>query len=386
MDSKDLFRRDYYGALALYTAGGLFWAFLPYFIGLQMDAGGLSQTQAGSLGSGYLIGFTLASLSALWWAPRFNWRLVVLVASIVIIAALYLLQGTDSYSLSLLSVIIVGLMMGSFWAIYYRIFASSSNPDRNFAIGIIVSYTVLAVISYVIGSHVIPSSGLSGAAFVLGAAIALLGTIALLIPANLTEQETESNHSYRPPQPIALALIGILTTGLAFASVWAFAERIGVTAGLSPDTISPVIASNLLAAAAGSVLATLLGTRLGRRFSLYMGLSVMAAAMVMLFGATSAGIYAAGFIGLGLGIGFVMPYQMATLAALDNKGHFVVLIAAAQGLGSAAGPLLGGLAADIFGINALLTLALCTIVLSGIVFAMIKEHNAGGKSVGWQIP
>ncbi len=30
------------GAMALYTAGGLFWSFLPFFIGLQEEAASLS--------------------------------------------------------------------------------------------------------------------------------------------------------------------------------------------------------------------------------------------------------------------------------------------------------------------------------------------------------
>lgn len=363
------------GALALYTAGGLFWAFLPYFIGLQMDTGGLSQTQAGSLGSGYLLGFTLASVSALWWVPRFNWRVISIVASLIIILALHLLQDSDTYASSLLYVSIVGLMMGSFWAIYYRIFSRTSNPDRNFAIGIVVSYTALAVISYIIASYVIPENGLKGAAYVLAAIIALLGFVGLLIPAGLVEEETETNYSYRPPRSVVLALIGILTTGLAFACVWAFAERIGIAAGLTRDEISPVIASNLLASAGGSLLATLIGIRMGRRASLFIGLIVMSGAISLLFGTTSVGLYTASFIGLGLGIGFVMPYQMGILAVLDSKGHFVVLIAAVQGLGSAAGPLLGGLAADTAGLSALLILALSTISLSGIAFAVIEKQN-----------
>ena len=36
------------GALGIYTAGGLFWAFLPFFVGLQVGTGGMTQAQAGS--------------------------------------------------------------------------------------------------------------------------------------------------------------------------------------------------------------------------------------------------------------------------------------------------------------------------------------------------
>ena len=56
-------RRAFTGALAIYTAGGLFWAFLPFFVGLQVSSGGMTQAEAGSLGSAYLVGFSLASLT-----------------------------------------------------------------------------------------------------------------------------------------------------------------------------------------------------------------------------------------------------------------------------------------------------------------------------------
>lgn len=365
------------GALALYTAGGLFWAFLPYFIGLQIETGGLSQAQAGSLGSGYLIGFTLASVTALWWAPRFNWRITTAVAAALILATLYTLQKTQSYDISLLCVVIIGIMMGTFWTIAYRIFGAASDPDRSFATGIAVSYTVLAAISWLIGQYVIACCGLSGAALLIGAVILVLSVGARLIPVRLVDENSKFDLSYLPPVPVILALTGILATGFAFASVWAFAERIGVDAGFGREAISPVIASNLLASAAGSVLATIIGTKPGRKLLLFFGLAVMTVTILILSGATAFWLYATAIVGLGFGVGFVMPYQMATLAVLDKEGRFVVLIVAAQGLGSAAGPLLGGLTADIAGLRALLVMAVLTLVLSGLAFLLTDTGNNG---------
>ena len=76
-----MINRNFVGALGIYTIGGLFWAFLPFFIGLNISSGGFSQAQAGSLGTGYLVGFSTASLTALWWARRFNWRTLSLAAA-----------------------------------------------------------------------------------------------------------------------------------------------------------------------------------------------------------------------------------------------------------------------------------------------------------------
>ncbi len=369
-------RRAFAGALGIYTAGGLFWAFLPFFVGLQISIGGMTEAEAGSLGSAYLIGFSVASLTGLWWVPRFDWRALVVVGAVVIVLSLFLLQGTQSYGPSLVSVFVIGLMMGSFWTVAYRIFSASSNPDRSFAIGIVVSYTALALVSYGIGRFVAPHYGLTGSAYVLGALIITLGFSALLVPSGpASPADGTLSVSYRPPLRVGLALLGILGTGFAFAAVWAFAERIGVAAGFDPGRISPVVASNLLASAAGSVLATVLGTSWGRKRTLLAGMVLMAAAIVSLLWADAFWVYGMAVAGLGFTIGFVLPYQMGALAALDAEGRFVVLIAAAQGIGSAAGPFLGGVAVEAGGIRPLLLIASLVLALSAVAFASITTNE-----------
>ena len=369
-------RSAFGGALGVYTAGGLFWAFLPFFVGLQVGTGGMTQAQAGSLGSAYLVGFSLASLTGVWWVAKFNWRLLVAGAAAIIVLCLFTLAGTDSYGVSIASVFGVGLMMGGFWTIAYRIFGASANPDRSFAIGIVVAYTALALVSYVVGQFVVPDYGLKGSAYLLSAVIIVLGFSALLVPSGAGEVAGEAAAiSYRPPPRVAWALLGILATGFAFAAVWAFAERIGVAAGFDSSQISPVVASNLLASAAGSVLAMLLGTRFGRRRTLLAGMMLMVAAILALSWSETYGLYAIGIVGLGFTVGFVLPYQMGTLAGLDTEGRFVVLITAAQGIGSAAGPALGGVAVDMGGLQSLVFAAVIALVLGAFLFLSISADE-----------
>src|SRR6187402_1636855 len=79
------------GGIALYIAGGLFWAFLPFFVSLQTERAGLSTAAAGFLGTAYLAGFTLSSMLAVWWARRFDLRRCVLTAVLIIIGAFVVL-------------------------------------------------------------------------------------------------------------------------------------------------------------------------------------------------------------------------------------------------------------------------------------------------------
>ncbi len=369
-------RGAFIGALGIYTAGGLFWAFLPFFVGLQVGAGGMSQAQAGALGSAYLVGFSLASLTGLWWVPRYDWRILVAGAAAIIVLGLFTLAEVGSYGVNIAAVFTIGVMMGGFWTIAYRIFGAASNPDRGFAIGIVVAYTALALVSYGVGNFIGPEYGLRGCAYLLGGLIVVLGCSALLVPAGDGGwASAPAAISYRPPRRVLLALLGIFATGLAFAGVWAFAERIGAAAGFDSGQVSPVVASNLLASAGGSVLATVLGTRFGRRSTLLVGMVLMMAAVLALYGAHIFWLYATGIIGLGFCVGFVLPYQMGTLAALDVEGRFVVLITAAQGIGSAAGPVIGGLAVDVAGLHWLLIAAMVALGFGIAIFSAITARR-----------
>ncbi len=366
-------------ALGLYTAGGLFWAFLPFFVGMNVASGGLSQAQAGSLGSGYLAGFSIASLTALWWASRFSWRGLALLATLVAVSALLLLARVDGYAASLAIVCAIGVAMGTFWSIAYRIFSESASPERSFAIGIVVSYTMLALISFAVGRYIAPRFELLGASVFLGGLILLLGMLALLLPRSGATRESGTGELvWLPPLPILLALLGIVGSGFAFAAVWAFAERIGADAGLDAARISPVIASNLLASALGSVAATLLAARAGRTLPLLAGMALLLVALLALARLPGFWSYAAALAGLGFAIGFVLPYQMGNLAALDGSGRFVVLIAAAQGIGSALGPWLGGIAADAGGFGLLIAIAALAVLVSA--FATLATLRAGAAS------
>lgn len=368
-------RSTFFGALAVFIAGGLFWAFLPLFIGLQTEALQISKTGAGALGSAYLLGFSLVSVTALFWAPRTNWRYTLIAAGIIIIAGFYVIYAATSYSTVLIACLVIGLGMGAKWTISYRIFGAASNPDRTFGLAIAISYSVLAAIIFVLGSYIVVQYGLSGAALFIISAVALLTLGAFWIPANLSDPSEESSAeiSYKPPMPVSLALTGILLGGLGIAAIWTFVERMGAGAGFAAEQIGPVLSSNLLAIGFGSLLASAIGARMGRLLPLSIGYIVLAGSLWLLLDISSFPVYATAVTVFGLGTGFVMPFQMATLASVDQSGRFIVLIAAAQGAGSALGPIIGGFASDSAGQTALVVTGLVIFMASYAMFVLIYK-------------
>ncbi len=375
-------RSTFAGALAVFTAGGLFWAFLPLFIGLQSEALQISSTGAGALGSTYLAGFSLMSISALLWVPRANWRYTLVAAGLTVIAGFCTVYAAQNYITVLLACLVIGIGMGAKWAISYRLFGATSNPDRAFGLSIAISYSLLAAIVFVLGRFIVGRYGLDGAVLFIVSAVAVLTLGAYWVPANLSGGGRPSGAaiSYKPPLAVALALAGILLGGLGIAAIWAFVERIGAAAGFSAEQIGPVLSGNLLAIGAGSLLASAIAARIPRLLLLSIGYLVLLGSLWCLLDIAEFGVYALAITAFGLGTGFVMPLQMATLASVDQSGRFVVLIAAAQGFGSALGPLLGGLAGDSGGRAALVATGAIIFLLSYTLFVLIRRTATAPQS------
>jgi MFS family permease len=178
---------------------------------------------------------------------------------------------------------------------------------------------------------------------------------------------------------VLIALTGIFFFGLAFAAIWTFGERIGVTAGIDKRVVGVVLSSNLLITALGSLLAAALGSRHGRFTPLAVSYLVLGACMIAVAHMSSIGIFALALGGLGLGVGFGMPFQLATVSSLDRSGRFVSLIAAAQGLGTAFGPFAGGLAFDRGGAARVGWVGLAALVVSFAAFGALKLATASSK-------
>lgn len=369
-------------AVALYTAGGLFWAFLPFFLGLQADKIGLSAYQAGLLGSAYLSGFTLASLSALWWAARFDWRGCVALALVVILACLYELAIGGAFWGVAGACGAMGISMGTLWVVAYRVFGASRNPDRIFGLAIAISYTALATITFLIDRFIVPTSGLTGLMAAMAGFTVVLGCGAVFLPRGLVARGAVSVSGVPKVRGALYAgLASILLFGLFFAALWAFALRIGVAAGFSRASVSAVLSSNLLVTGVGSVLASAVSLKSGRNIPLMASYGILAVCAGALTHPAAFPVFAAATTGLGLGVGFCMPFQLGAISSLDEEGRFVTLIAAAQGIGSALGPVVAGIAFDAIGTRGVGGVALIALAFSfvALVFVLAK---VGGRSPG----
>jgi len=363
-------------AIALFTAGGLFWAFLPFFIGLQEDRGGLSATQAGALGSAYLVGFTIAGLAAPWWSMRMSPRAAVAVSVALVWLGLASLAFGVGYLPALIACAGIGLALGAFWAIAYRVFGAAPNAERAFALAIAIGYPALAVITFLIGHFVLPQSGLFGMTTAIALLIGLLAAAAVKLPAQFGNAAAATRVGAGEEKRLRLVcgLAAIALFSLAFAAVWAFAERIGTQAGFAGSTVTSVLSSNLLFTGLGSTGIALLGKRIGRWQVLVASYVLLAVCMAVLGHAGTIALFVFAIAGLGFGVGTGLPHQMSIVSQCDVRGRYVALIAAMQGLGTALGPLVGGVAFQSSGATALGIVGAAALVASFAMLIAADRH------------
>jgi hypothetical protein len=143
-----------------------------------------------------------------------------------------------------------------------------------------------------------------------------------------------------------VCLLGVVLFCVAASAFYAYAERIGLSVGMTENSISNTLTLCNLFSLTGSMLAYALGRRWGQHRP------QLAAILVMI------GVYAAWAISLsvpayisGVLIFFEVwsmasVYQLSTLTGIDPSGRHVALIPAAQGIGQSAGPFLAGTLLD----------------------------------------
>lgn len=137
-----------------------------------------------------------------------------------------------------------------------------------------------------------------------------------------------------------LALAALLLHYVFNSGIWTYFERIGVAAGMTPETAGAILGPGMGAAIFGMIAATLLGDRLGYMKPIYAGIAAILAATLLLLASSTPWVFGAATAIFNASITFVTPYMVAILALLVPSGAGVTSANVATIVGFAAGPFL----------------------------------------------
>lgn len=142
--------------------------------------------------------------------------------------------------------------------------------------------------------------------------------------------------------PIMLGLAAGLSQ-LAVSGLWAFAEELGTTAGLSAQTTASFLGFSQLIGLLGTMAPWLLGRRVGRAAIGVASLLLMAAGTFAVTLVHAPAWYILGNLAVNLGYWATLPLSLSVAADLDrNSGRLVAFMLGMSSMGLAAGPTLAG--------------------------------------------
>lgn len=342
--------RDWRLFLAATTAGALAMAginTLPLLLGAVVDGLGTTARQAGVLGSVEIGAMAAVSIAL---APRMatlSRRSLGLGAGMGLALAGFVSAFATRYGMLLLLRGLTGVCAGGLLAAANAAIAAAPDPDRFYA-----RVSLVAVPAYVLVLSLLPLviewRAYAGAYIALAAITAcgvplLAGLPKAPMPASARDPGEANVHTGARPALTYPVLAAGLVLSISQAAIWAFSERIGLHAGLSPKAIGVVLGLTGVGTLAGAGIASWLGTRRGRTIPLNAGIALSAAGCWWIAYATREGAFVAAQLTFALAYAFATPLLLGTGAALDRQGRVVTALGGVMLVGAAAGPAVAGL-------------------------------------------
>lgn len=302
----------------------------------------LSPTQIGDLFSAELGAMSLATLPAIWWLKRLDWRRAALCSAVLFIAANLLSMLVHDYWLLLVARFCSALAGGSLMIICLASAAASPNPSRAYGFWV-MGQLVLGAIGLSLLPLLFEHFGLGACYLILALLMVLCLPLARCFPAG-AEQSLDAA---TPAPPISwlkagLGILGILAFYISLSGVWTFIGAIGSQAGLSAQASGDILAIATLMGIVGALCAILFGDRMPGSGLLWLGYGLMAGSVLVLYGQPQLARFALAALVFKFTWTFILPLVLARLAQMDRSGRLMNASNLVISVGLAIGPALAG--------------------------------------------
>jgi predicted MFS family arabinose efflux permease len=306
----------------------------------------LTGAQAGYITSIDLAGLFVGSTITSALAPRLHWR-AYLSAALASAAALNAFCMLHPALITLAALRFgAGMASGAAYASSLALLSRESDTARAFSLMIFAQVLANAVILAVF-PHIDDAFGPAGLFAAVGALLAATLCVVPKLPGRLG---APVHHAGARPRSVpALALAGLCLGAVAFVYVaigcyWAYAERMGVSAGIPAAWVHRFLTAGVLLSGLGCLAAFRLSRRMGQARPLLIALAALSAVLLLngMWGTPL--MFVLTLATMQLCWNFIDIFQLGTLSAVDPSGRAAAFVPAAQGAALAIGPAAGGVA------------------------------------------
>ena len=356
-----------------------------YYAQAQLLGPIMNDFQLGEEAVGWLFSLenTVLAVSGLIFAgPLARWSRArtAFMAGAIAVAANLASAFSGSFETLLVARFVAGAGAGVAGAAGLAAAASARDPDRMFAAVTLAWGLAGAAEPAIIPFATVPFGSTGGFLLVGGVCLALLPLLRWLVPPCETEEARPSLRT-APNRLLAIvAMFALLVFEIGQGGIYTFIEQIGLRSQLSPHQIGVTLTGTGLAGLVGAAAAAALGTRLGRRGPIIVGLTLNIVAAVVLSGSEEPVTYIAMNWLWNAAYYFVVPYTLGAMSALDGLGRWVVATDAIWTLGDGFGPGIAGSLVERGGYEQLAGLGgvtglICMAVMLGVLQRLGRHEN-----------
>ncbi|MCP4402624.1 MAG: MFS transporter [bacterium] len=301
---------------------------LPLTMGVLTDGYKFSLEHAGVILSVELFGGAILPFFIAPFMGKIDLRKLALIGGLVAISGQSMTAMTTGYIPVGASRFITGAGYGIMGAVLFAAVARTKDPERLMGL-MTLSLGLFGAFFVVLFPYVISGFGPRAYFWSIAAMVLCTFWVYIWLPKTAAVEEVKNEGS--PPVSVPVVFLVVCSSVAYFSGqtlLWTFAERIGVTLGLSMEKIGWILGGSSLTGLVGAVIPTWLGTKYGRILPLVFSIMGMGASFM---GVTHAGepvLYTVSLLGYGFFFGISFPYVTGTVAAVDPLGRMPALFGA----------------------------------------------------------
>jgi MFS family permease len=339
-------------------------------------------------------------------SDRFGRKPVLVVGWLLAIPVPLLLIWAPSWGWVIAANVLLGVNQGLTWSTTVVMKIDLVGPrQRGLAMGLneAAGYGAVALTA-VLAGYLAAHYGLRPAPFLLGVSYAVigLGLSAVFVRETRSHAHLEASHhddvegdvmpsnreifsrtSFTEPALSSASQAG-LVNNLNFGLSWGLFPLLFATIGLSVERIGILVAVYPAVWGAGQILTGALSDRWGRKHLITAGMLTQAAALALIAAVDSFALWIAASALLGAGTAMVYPTLLAAVGDVAHplwRARAVGIYRLWRDSGYAVGAIVGGIAADLWGLRAAVWAAAAITVVSGLIVAvrMYETHPPEGR-------
>ncbi|MEM6746954.1 MAG: MFS transporter [Pseudomonadota bacterium] len=369
----------------LATAGLFYVNIMAAIVDGLVDSLGITENQAGNIGSANIYGAAIGALTAVPVIKRLSWGPLA-VGSLLMLLALDLGSiALRDPSVLLAARFVHGVVGGFLVGVAFGVIARTAAPDKTFGMMLFVQFG-LGGLGVMFIPQLVPTFGTS----VLFLSLASFSVVTLMMVPFLGAYPPKDVDGAKSTEggidvvPLSLTLVAIFLFQAGNMALLAFIIRLGLDYGLDRAYTSTALGLATWVALLGPLTVIVAGVKFGRTRPLVLGMALTLAGMGLFHLSGEPWAYLFANCTTGITWGLVIAYLLGMTAEFDAAGRMSALGGFISKMGLATGPLVAGrlLGADLgfgFLINgAIVILAISTLFM--IVPSIALDRKAKHRS------